>query len=986
MSPFSGIWKGTPPHSLLLLAVFSLFLRSPIAHSQNQSNPTTDPSEDIVNSIFRKLNVRAPTQWNVSGELCTGSAIDSMDLQSLNPGIKCDCSDKNGTLCHITALRLFAMDLLGVPDELWNLTFLTNLQNYFTGPLPAAISRLTRLQNLNLRFNALSGKLPKELGLLTDLPVLYFDSSGISGVIPPSLQGYKTSLSWGSDTQLTGQIPDFIGNWSQLCVLRLQGNSFHGIIPSSFSNLTSLKDLRISDLTNGNDSCSLEFLQDMKSLNTLVLRNNNVSGPIPSYIGELQNLQRLDLSFNSFSGLISESLFNIKNLTHIFLGDNKLTGSLPQLKSSNLPNLDMSFNELSGSFPSWVNEQNLQLNLVANNFTQSDSNRLHCLQRNFPCNRGSPIYSNLSIKCGGPALSSADGVKYEADNQTNGPATFYVTSSRNWAVSNAGFPADGPNPKYAFISSAPIANTLDPEIFQYARVLVGSLRYFGLGMENGNYTVNLQFAEPDILDTVTWRSLGKRAFDIYIQGNLVEKDFDIKREADGHSLTSVQRTFSAIVSENYLEIHLFWAGKGTCCVQVHADLLFLLLVPPQISFPLLVPRLPTGEEESQWFDCWYYCSHHHYKLSVRICFVLFDLGKKTNKYLRKLSSLCLLLISEFLGMDARPYTFSYAELRAGTNDFNPANKVGEGGFDTVFKGNLYDWRDVAVKLLSVVSNQCKAVSFQLCSTLLVKLYGCCIKGDKRLLVYEYLENKSLDQALFRTESLLLDWSRRFDVCLGVARGLAYLHEESRVRIVHRDVKASNILLDSDLSPKISDFGLAKLYDDKMTHVSTRVAGTIGYLAPEYAMRGHLTEKADVFGFGVVALEIVSGRPNSETSLDEDKIHLLDWAWNLHENERDIELVDPRLTEFDENEVKRVISVALLCTLTSPSLRPPMSRVVAMLCGDIEVTSTISKPGYLTDWKFMQMRLAPMHKTSPDDNHYKRNATLEEGMEGNSKLL
>ncbi|XP_030471626.2 probable LRR receptor-like serine/threonine-protein kinase At1g56140 [Syzygium oleosum] len=313
---------------------------------------------------------------------------------------------------------------------------------------------------------------------------------------------------------------------------------------------------------------------------------------------------------------------------------------------------------------------------------------------------------------------------------------------------------------------------------------------------------------------------------------------------------------------------------------------------------------------------------------------------------------------EFLGMDARPYTFSYAELKAATDDFNPNNKLGEGGFGPVFKGTLDDGRVIAVKQLSVSSHWGKHQFVTEIATIsavqhrnLVKLYGCCIGADKRLLVYEYLENKSLDQAMFGQRSSSLDWATRYDICLGIARGLAYLHEESRLRIVHRDVKASNILLDSDLTPKISDFGLAKLYDDKMTHISTRVAGTFGYLAPEYAMRGHLTEKADVFAFGVVALEVVSGRPNSDPSLEEEKTYLLEWAWNLHETNRVVELVDSRLSEFNEEEAKRMVAIALLCTQASPAPRPPMSRVVAMLSGDIEVPTVSTRPGYLPDWRF-----------------------------------
>ncbi|KAF3951204.1 hypothetical protein CMV_023120 [Castanea mollissima] len=223
--------------------------------------------------------------------------------------------------------------------------------------------------------------------------------------------------------------------------------------------------------------------------------------------------------------------------------------------------------------------------------------------------------------------------------------------------------------------------------------------------------------------------------------------------------------------------------------------------------------------------------------------------------------------------------------------------------------------------------------------------------------------------------LHLDWPTRFNVCLGTARGLAYLHEESRPRIVHRDVKASNILIDGKLCSKISDFGLAKIYDDTKTYINTQVAGTIGYLAPEYAMRGHLTEKANVFGFGVVALEILSGRLNSDDSLDTEKIYLLEWAWTLHENNQSLRLVDPTLSEFDENEAARVIAVSLMCTQASPNMRPPMSRVMAMLAGDIEVGIVTSKPSYLTDWNFKDRTSSFL--SEEDRKHHEDNNDLSQ---------
>ncbi|GMN56522.1 hypothetical protein TIFTF001_025633 [Ficus carica] len=792
------------------------------------------------------------------------------------------------------------MDVAGpIPDELWNLTFLSNLnlaQNYLTGSLSPSIGNLTSMQYLSFGINALSGEVPKELGLLTKLislsfssnnfsgPLpselgslsklqgLYIDSSGVSGEIPSTfanLQSLKTL--WASDVELTGRIPDFIGNWSNLNALRFQGNSFQGPIPSTFANLTSLTELYLSEVS-------------------MVLRNNNFSGSIPSDIGEYQQLK----------------LFN----------------------------------------------------LVGNNFTLDSSDnsalltRLNCLQKNFPCNIGKPIYYNFGINSGGPQITASDGsIVYESDNETVGPASHFVTSTSRWAVSNVGLFAGNSNPSYTSSSLSQFTNTLNSELFQTTRLSASSMRYYGLGLENGNYTVQLEFAEIAFENGQTWKSVGRRVFDIYVQGILALKDFDIRKEAGEISFRAVQKEFTALVSNNYLEVHLFWAGKGTCCIPAQGT------YGPSISAisatPDFIPTVSNNPPSSKKDNTGLIVG-----ISVGVgvvvflsVFVIFYIVHRRRKAQMQNDE-------DLLGMDVRPYTFSYAELRTATNDFDPANKLGEGGFGPVYKGTLADGRVIAVKQLSLTSHQGKNQFVTEIATIsavqhrnLVKLYGCCIDGAKRLLVYEYLENKSLDQALFGKHSLKLDWSTRFDICVGIARGLTYLHEESRIRIVHRDVKSSNILLDSDLVPKISDFGLAKLYDEKMTHISTRVAGTIGYLAPEYAMRGHLTEKTDVFAFGVVALEIISGRSNSNTSLEEDEIYLLEWAWNLHEQGREIELVDSELSEFDEEDVRRIIGMALLCTQTSPTVRPSMSRVVAMLAGDIEVSTEISRPGYLADWKF-----------------------------------
>eukprot|EP00253_Pinus_taeda_P033346 PITA_33346 len=226
-----------------------------------------------------------------------------------------------------------------------------------------------------------------------------------------------------------------------------------------------------------------------------------------------------------------------------------------------------------------------------------------------------------------------------------------------------------------------------------------------------------------------------------------------------------------------------------------------------------------------------------------------------------------------IGQD-RQIAFTMEELIAATENFDDQNKLGEGGFGAVYKGTIEDGKEIAVKKLSLRSlqgkrefmNEVKLVA-KIQHRNLVNLLGCCAEGSERLLVYEYLPNKSLDKVLFDpNKSNQLDWQKRYNVIVGVARGLLYLHEDSQLRIIHRDIKASNILLDENLNPKIADFGLARLFPEDESHVSTRVAGTYGYMAPEYAMQGQLSVKADVYSFGVLLMELVTGRKNSDYNL------------------------------------------------------------------------------------------------------------------------
>ncbi|KAK9072591.1 hypothetical protein SSX86_009026 [Deinandra increscens subsp. villosa] len=973
----------TPPFSSLPLSNFIIFLLCILLFQKSDAQTArTDPSEvRALNSIFQRWDVRIPRNlWNISGEPCSGTALGSdFDEDYNNPSIACDCSFDSNSTCHITKLKVSQLNRQGViPEELAALTYLAVLkidQNAFTGTLPTFLGNLSAMVILSVAHNRFFGTIPKELGNLKELAMLavssnnfsgslppelgnlvkmqqfYLDSSGVGGEIPSTLAKLTDlRVMWASDSPFSGKIPPFIGTWTKLERLRLQGNNFEGPIPANFSNLTSLTSLRISDLQNV--SSSLDFITSLKNLTDLVIRNALVSGPIPADIVQLRNLVTLDLSFNNLNGSLPQTFMNMSSLVSLFLGNNSLSGSLLPDKSANLLNIDFSYNQLSGSFPRWViptwSTANLQLNLVVNNFKFDRTNisifpGLNCLQRGFPCNRNTTPYSSFAIKCGGSEMRSLNNILFETENSTTlGPASYYLFQEK-WAVSNGGTVIDRTDPSFIASTSTQVDNTRYPELFRTSRKSPGSLRYYGLGMVNGPYTISLFFAETVFNRTPsTWQGHGRRFFDIYIQGNRRQKDFDISKEAGGIGRALV-KDFDVIVTQNYLELHLFWAGKGTCCIPEQGD------YGPLISALRVSPDFKVNSSSSNKTGM--IIGIVAGVTSVSLLLLLFGLymKRKRSKHAEE---------DVFLGMGPKVKTYTYAELRTATADFSSSNLLGEGGFGPVYKGVLNDGSVVAVKKLSVASHHGRSQFIAEISTIsavqhwnLVKLHGSCIEGSRRLLVYEYLENKSLDQALFGKTSVNLDWSTRFNICLGTARGLAYLHEESRPRIVHRDVKASNILLDGELCPKISDFGLAKLYDDKKTHMSTRVAGTIGYLAPEYAMRGHLTSKADVFGFGVVCLEILSGRPNYDEKLDPEQKYLLQWAWTLHETNRHMELIDPSLSSFDEQEATRMIGVALICVQASPGLRPAMSRVIAMLSGDVEINPVTAKPSYLTDWDF-----------------------------------
>ncbi|KAK6133320.1 hypothetical protein DH2020_032983 [Rehmannia glutinosa] len=302
--------------------------------------------------------------------------------------------------------------------------------------------------------------------------------------------------------------------------------------------------------------------------------------------------------------------------------------------------------------------------------------------------------------------------------------------------------------------------------------------------------------------------------------------------------------------------------------------------------------------------------------------------------------------------------YSFEMLATATNNFDLSNKLGMGGFGPVYKGKLANGNIIAVKRLSAASgqgfeefmNEVLVIS-KLQHRNLVRLLGCCVDKEEKMLVYEFLRNRSLDIFLFDNKQDVLDWQKRFNIIEGIGRGLLYLHRDSRLRIIHRDLKPSNILLDEDWNPKISDFGMARIFGGNQDQANTKkVMGTFGYMAPEYAMGGRFSEKSDVFSFGVLVLEIISGRRNSSYYNDEFSLGLLGYAWKLWNDDNVVDLIDERISDPTfQAEILRCLHIGLLCVQEFPINRPNISTVLSMLSSEIVDLQVPEHPGFTDRW-------------------------------------
>ncbi|KAH9699013.1 putative LRR receptor-like serine/threonine-protein kinase [Citrus sinensis] len=718
------------------------------------------------------------------------------ETPKLSSNITITCLVDKGTP-HISGIIMESVGLTGkIPERVAALTYLQILDlsdNTIHGSIPYQIGYLVQLITLDLSQNLLTGKIPPSLGRLSSLQTLSVPENGLRGTLPPEL-GKLSNLEelWLTSNNLRGDLPKDYENLKNLTILEIAGNYLSGPIPRFIAKWDNLYSLHVSDLqTMG---FSFPKSANLSSISSLTLRNCSITGSIPPYIANWNQLGYLDLSFNNLAGGIPNTLKKLF-LSELYLTGNMLNGTLPDWIYSNVRDKgDLAYNEFI--FPEPETHKTFPEEIV----------RKYCPDGQ----KKSQYNDNLHINAGGDK-HHREGFWYEADKSTS---NFYVNEpAHNWAYScNGHFYGGSMADSRAFIQKVTCgASVIDASLYDEARLCPNSLKYYGFCLRNGNYTVSLLFSEIVFAKNDDYSSSAKRVFDIYIQSELMRKDFNIK-EVARHSNNVTIQNFTASVHDHLLEIELFWAGKGS------------LLNPPSFQGPLISAISVTpnfGVSRS--------------RLS-KIGIVAIVLG----------AVLALIL---FLALMWRLGWIGDRELR----DANSSTR--------------------------------------------------------------------------------LDWPARVRICHGIAKGLKYLHEDNPSRkIVHRNIKPSNILLDGNLNAKVSDLGLAKLYDEENPYKFIQEKGTVVYMAPEYAMRKAITEKVDVFSFGIVLLEIISGQTNAKYEANQETEFLLDTAIVLHSKGRLSELVDKQMPNEHAvmKQAKIILELAMRCVDQSPTLRPTMSEAVSAL--------------------------------------------------------
>ncbi|XWS27657.1 hypothetical protein CRYUN_Cryun25bG0000400 [Craigia yunnanensis] len=787
--------------------------------------------------------------------------------------------------------------------------------------LGAVVSTLPSLRYLYVPFNNISGSVPLALTNCTQLQVLDLGSNAFTGNIPPGFCSSTSALEkiLLANNYLSGSVPLELRNCKNLKTLDLSFNSLSGPIPSDIWKLPNLSDL-VMWANNLTGEIPEGICVNGGNLETLILNNNLISGSIPQSIAKCTNMIWVSLSSNSLTGEIPSGFGNLLKLAILQLGNNSLTGPIPPDlgKCQSLIWLDLNSNDISGALPPQLANQ---AGLV------------------MPGNVSGKQFAFVRNE-GGTACRGAGGlVEFEgirAERLESFPIVHSCSSTRIYSGMTVYTFANNGSMIYLDVSYNNLSGSI-PENFgtmSYLQVLnlghnklmgnipegFGGLKAIGVLDLSHN---NLQGYLPGSLGTLTFLS------DLDVSNNHLTGPIPT-----GGQLT----TFPASRYEN--NSGLCGVPLPPCASGSHPTNLHVRNKKPSMTVGMVVGITFFLLCILGLTVALYRVKKHQLK------------GEKREKYIEslptsgssiwKLSNVPEPLSINIATFEKPLWKLTFAHLLEATNGFSAESLIGSGGFGEVYKAQLRDGCVVAIKKLIHITGQGDREFMAEMETIgkikhrnLVPLLGYCKVGEERLLVYEYMKWGSLESVLHdkaKGRESRLDWTARKKIAIGSARGLAFLHHSCIPHIIHRDMKSSNVLLDENFEARVSDFGMARLVNALDTHLSvSTLAGTPGYVPPEYYQSFRCTTKGDVYSYGVILLELLSGKRPIDPSEFGDDNNLVGWAKLLHREKRIDEILDPELMsrKSGEAELHQYLRIAFECLDDRPFRRPTMIQVMAM---------------------------------------------------------